>query len=417
MSNEINFPIKIPAIQVKQPLGIFYVVSMQADLLLGVAYSTPAKVLEAKEKGYTLFGGQRGQRPERFKQIARYIDTVESAFPNSIIIGANYHEDGTLEEDEKKRWYIEKTVYEDVYTLVIPTPEKLASVIDGQHRLFAFNIAERKTMPLLCSVYLDLPIPYHAYIFATINMNQKKVDKSLAYELFGFSLEQEPSETWAPETFAVYLARILNTDKSSPFYGHIMIGIEDKEQSVFVSNWTISMATIVDGIIKLISANPKLDRDAMHKISIFGGRHRSKLNWDSRLPLRELFINVNDAAIFKILINYFSAINNLFWSKASDRSYIRKTVGVQALFDILKLILLDYDFKQKDGLTIDYFEDKLATAAKIDYSNAFFQASGKGRGRIKNIVGVCNKIINIDSLRISSEEKNEYQVVLNKYMT
>ena len=31
------------------------------------------------------------EKEERLKEIAKYIDTVESAFPNSIIIGANYY--------------------------------------------------------------------------------------------------------------------------------------------------------------------------------------------------------------------------------------------------------------------------------------------------------------------------------------
>src|SRR5439155_5762480 len=115
-------------------------------------------------------------------QIATYINTYESAFPNSIILAANYVNYGELQEDETKRWRVE-SVDGARFQLIIPTSEKMASVVDGQHRLLGFDYCspDRKSMELLCSVYMDLPYPYQAYLFATININQRKVNKSLAY--------------------------------------------------------------------------------------------------------------------------------------------------------------------------------------------------------------------------------------------
>ncbi|MBR0324911.1 MAG: hypothetical protein IIX11_02130, partial [Selenomonadales bacterium] len=37
--------------------------------------------------------------------------------------------------------------------------------------------------------------------------NQKRVDKSLTLELFGYDLDNEPSNTWSPEKLAVFLTR------------------------------------------------------------------------------------------------------------------------------------------------------------------------------------------------------------------
>jgi DGQHR domain-containing protein len=72
-------------------LGTFYVASLPAELLLKVAF---ADVMNAKMKpsgeGYDPDGTQRIAQPRRVAQIANYIDRADSAFPNSIILAANY---------------------------------------------------------------------------------------------------------------------------------------------------------------------------------------------------------------------------------------------------------------------------------------------------------------------------------------
>src|SRR5690606_26453257 len=93
----------------------------------------------------------------------------------------------------------------DLCSVTIPSAKKLAAVIDGQHRLFGFVDAkpERLTMNLLCSVFLDLPKPFQAQLFATINSTQKRVDKSLTYELFGYNIDDEAENLWTPDKLAV----------------------------------------------------------------------------------------------------------------------------------------------------------------------------------------------------------------------
>ncbi len=187
---------RIPAIRIEQHLGVFFAVSLSAKFLLKVCYTIRTEFVDDEdynhhtpknmmEKLFSLSpGSQRNKDEKRVDQITRYTETVSASFPNSIILGANYDDEGNLIENESKRWKVEED--NGLYYLVIPTEEKLASIIDGQHRLFAFKNSTKKDMPLLCSVYLDLPLPYHAQIFATINMNQKKVDKNHIYQLFQF---------------------------------------------------------------------------------------------------------------------------------------------------------------------------------------------------------------------------------------
>src|ERR1019366_8885769 len=88
-----NVPmLSAPAIRVVQPLGEFYVVSIPARLLRQITFIDLTRIesVDRKQFLYRLLGAQRPSSPRRAKQIAHYIDTIEAAFPNSIILAANY---------------------------------------------------------------------------------------------------------------------------------------------------------------------------------------------------------------------------------------------------------------------------------------------------------------------------------------
>jgi DNA phosphorothioation-associated DGQHR protein 1 len=393
------YPIHVPAIRIEQPLGEFYVTSLPARCLLETTYSEPLRV-ELSEKsavGFGLIGGQREEKEVRLKQIGQFINTVEAAFPNSIILGANYCQDGTLEEQESKRWMVNPKASGKCFELVIPTNDKLARIIDGQHRLDGFQFArpERADMDLLCAVYLDLPLPYQAYLFATINFNQKKVDRSLAYQLFAFNVEEEPPECWSPDKLAVFLSRKLGVDEKSPLRGHIVVAAQNDEILLNIAeggSWKVSTATIVDGILRLYSAKPQADRDLMHQRALEEGRNRSVLRNDGT-PFRSLYLTTNDAAIYKALLNFFKAIENTLWKNANERSYIRKTVGIQALFDTMRVI--EKDFDEGKNISQPFFEKYLAPSSNIDFSDRFFQASGIGRTHIAKVLQIRAKLATI----------------------
>lgn len=412
MLEKPKFPVIVPAIRIMQPLGEFYVTKLDARLLLQVTYSDPLRAIA--EVGdyhtYSMIGIQREETEKRLKEIGRYIDTVEAAFPNSIILGVNYHSTGELEEKEDKRWRIDQLEKNEFVNLVIPSDTKIARIIDGQHRLHGFNEAnpERKSMELLCAVYLDLPNPYQAYLFATINFNQRKVDRSLAYELWGFNIESEPPKSWSPEKTAVFICRKLNTDQTSPLHQHIIVAAQD-DNIIFQNKpkdikWAVSTATVVDGILRLISTNPQKDKDEMHKKTIEGGRSRLMLKSDNS-PLRSLYLATNDLALYITIKNFFTAVDELLWLKNNINSYITKTVGIQALFDVLRFFMQDYT--EEKNVSTDYFRKRINDAVNIDFSNDFFQASGIGKTRIKNII--LYKTGNIKESSLPPQDRDTYK--------
>lgn len=398
----ISFPIIAPAVRVEQPLGTFYAVSLPAAALLEICFT---ERLTARPGGdglvYSLEGVQRERQEKRLRDIAAYIDREDSAFPNSIILGANYTQSGHLfgesEDDHlataeySKRW----SILEDNSgrpSLTIPSSERLAAVIDGQHRLFAFALArsDRRSTQLLCSVYMDLPKPYQAQLFATINSTQKPVDRSLTYELFGYNVDDEAERFWSPDKLAVFLARRLAVEQDSPLRGRITLSPANELQSRPYDkdrDLRVSMAVVVQGIVRLISSDPKRDANFLHTIEgavRFVRRPRSDLEkrYADRSPMRAMYINGNDALIYAAVKNFLTAVDQLFWSVADAGSFIRKTVGVQALFDVLRLELPKM-ISRRD-LSVRAFLHLLDQAAEIDFREERFRSpSGSGRTLIR----------------------------------
>lgn len=403
MDNINTFFKEYPALKVSQPLGDFYVISINAEDLLSISFSEPLQYID--ELG-NVKGSQRPKDEKRLKEIARYIESVEMAFPNSIILAANYTQKGVITKDETERWQIIDNPDCGISKIRIPQKIKLAAIIDGQHRLNAFEFVNNQDrysdLQILCSIYFDLPNSYQAFLFASINSNQKKVDRSLALEQFGYNVDEEPEKAWTPEKFAVFISRKLNIDKeNSPFYKHIKVAPLNPEnlfKGGVETEWVVSTSTVVDGITSLISTNPKRDRIEMQQKSFLTGRNRemlSKFSSDTS-PLRKEFIGLKDQTIYNTIIIFFKAVSDILWAKATEKSYITKTVGVQAAFDILKLILKSNASSNPEDID---FTSYLINIGNVDFSDKFFQASGIGRSRIKNTIGLATGIIEKGKLK------------------
>lgn len=389
-----TFPYTAPALKVAQPLGTFYVAILPADLLLETCFSDQLRAIRSSSIGYELEGTQRGIKTDRLRAIADYIDRYDSAFPNSLILAANLNEeDGTIEEDEQARWSIAEKAGCDSYNLLIPSAKKLAAIIDGQHRLFAFRYAAsaRLDVQLICSIFVDLPKPFQAQLFATINSTQKPVDKSLTYELFGYNVSEEPEKYWTPDKLAVFLSRKLNAESDSPLKNRIVVAplhdfsVELRSQD---NPWKVSMATVVEGILRLISSNPKRDTNQLRTPGPNERKMLAKGALTDKSVLRDAYIQGNDALIYKIVRNFLDACRETFWQRASDESFIIRTVGLQALFDVLRK-LVPAALERKD-VSAKFFADRLAAAANIDFAAENFRnASGSGRTEIRRAIEVA----------------------------
>ena len=410
---QISFPYRTKALRVRQELAECWVAALPASLLLDVCFSDrlSAEHTGDQERPYSIDGIQREYQEKRLQEIGKYIDRDDAAFPNSIILAANSRpSDGTTEdalEDQQeedaeidepayphtagvdRRWTVE--LGEDgCYELVVPTSDRLAAIVDGQHRLFGFakaQVVERLGMEMICAIYLDLPKPFQAQIFATINSNQKRVDKSLTYEMFGYNIDDDDPSFWSPDKLAVFLTRRLGSDTNSPLKGRIAIAPKKDAQLAALTGipgWKVSTAVIVEGIARLITSNPKTDANNLQTPSKVRRTDISDRRKD-KSPLRDAYFSGQDVVIYTMVLNYLIACQRVFWALAPAGSFILKTVGVQALFDILRKIAAD-SYARK-VISADYFQKVLSPAGHLDFTeDRFRNASGSGRSIIRRAI-------------------------------
>ena len=143
---------------------------------------------------------------------------------------------------------------------------------------------------------------------------------------------------------------------------------------------------MVEGIARLLSQNPKGDRNLLHQKPAHS-RSRSVLVQNSA-PLRYLYLEGQDEKIYTVLTSYYSAVKKKLWDTADAKSYINKTVGIQALFDVLRNI--SKEVLEKEEIEREkFFVEKMERCKSVNFSDQFFQASGTGRSRIRNCLELC----------------------------
>ena len=127
-------------------------------------------------------------------------------------------------------------------------------VIDGQHRLFAFNDDDPSVADFELPVvaFHGLDISWQAYLFWTINIKPKKINASLAFDLYPLLREQDWLDSGDRilvyrESRAQELTEALWATPESPWYKRInMLGGPRKEsgpvtQAAFVRSLIASM--------------------------------------------------------------------------------------------------------------------------------------------------------------------------------
>lgn len=325
----------ISYIEVKQPIGKFYSVAMKCSDLLEIANYDIRRIERDEANNIdTYFGIQRNPSPNRLKEISEYVTYVDATFPTSIVIAIDTYEDEEA-ENPIKNILIENN------KLKIRKDEKVAQILDGQHRLLGLKKAiENKGLfadkikadfELIVTIYLDMDPESQSMIFATINKAQTKVNKSLVYDLYDLANSRSPFRT------AHNIVRVLNENEKSPFKDKIkMLGVADD-----TINETIAQATLVDCIVKYISNQPLRDRDILKR------NENIDSNINSKLFFRTWFIKNEDILIARLLVNYFNAIKEKWNQDWNENSILVKSTGVIAFMKFLEYLVKHFQFNNQ----------------------------------------------------------------------
>ena len=194
---------------------------------------------------------------DRFPQLRKpgWLPTalvVNLVRPSSVRQNTAPHSEDLIRIDETKANIVELILPEnadktdwkpkgDIYPL---------EVIDGQHRLLAFDQDDsiNGVFELPVVLFDDLDISWQAYLFWTINITPKRIGPSLAYDLYPLLRTEDWLEPVAGplayrETRAQELTEALWSNPASPWYERIgMLGRERGKvtQAAFVRSLALS---------------------------------------------------------------------------------------------------------------------------------------------------------------------------------
>lgn len=281
--------ISMKCIEIAQPIGRFYIGCMHYRDLLRISYADVRRIADPDLETY--LGIERELSPQRIRELERYVETIDATFPTSIILSIS-------SEDSE---YDDKTG-----TLAIRNDEQVAKIIDGQHRIKGLESFTGERFDLTVTVFVDMDIEDQAMVFATINIAQTKVSKSLVYDLYEFTKRPSPQKT------AHNVAKLLNSEDGSPFEGRIKIlgRATHKYQ-------TLTQAAVVEALMDLISGSVSRAEDDRELIK--RGKQPTRATDDElrTLVFRNMFLDRMDAEIARVIWNYFAAVRER-WQEAWD---------------------------------------------------------------------------------------------------
>ena len=309
--------ITIDCLEVKQPIGTFYACSIPWRDLCDIANFDVRRVIQEERDVERYLGIQRPLNTSRVKELEEYVTYFDATFPSSIIIAvdakcADY-------DPQTKRMTLSNFIGNDEEKAI--KFRHIARVLDGQHRIAGLYNYNGENFDVSVSLFVGADIADQAQIFSTVNLEQTKVNKSLAYDLFALAKSRSPQKTCHNVAIA------LDKDPESPFFRSIKrLGVATDGRV----GETITQANFVESLMRYISRTPKKDRD----ILLRGGKLPPE-NADvlEIMPLRNLFISGKDMDIADLIWAYFDAIRKRWpeaWAFRGQGLMLNKTNGFRA---------------------------------------------------------------------------------------
>ena len=330
------------------------------------------------------------------------------SFPTSLILSLDIDED--FDKPEEYVAFIEKldskekvgAFYEinenEIIDLIIPN-RKISLIVDGQHRLAAIwklyndaktneikigreylenkypNLTNQLVLESLnkfdfnCTLLIGFDLWEQGKVFADVNFNQKPVNKSLYYDIFGSYPDQEKNDIFLAHMLAMHL----NNNRKS----------------------------IISGFIKMLGSGPGYFSQAFFVEAILD--HFKPVGVWGHMPVDYLQNGTEYKILPKFFRAYFKTIKNVFsdfWPKpdeTSSRKYkniLVKTTGMGALLKLINPIYRDLLRQDFDLNTISE-DDLIMRLTKIfekikDNGKEFFSSESQYAGA--GSLGLQNKL-------------------------
>lgn len=347
-----NRTITLKVARVRQPIGEFYVSAMSAKDLRDIAFVDVRQNLGELGDVDRYLGIQRQLREDRVADLRRYVNTLDATFPTSIILAID-ERCATINDDrdELDLHAAESTSDQEAIPFA-----KIARVLDGQHRIAGLYAFEGQHFEVPVSLFIGADISDQAMIFSTVNLQQTKVNKSLAYDLLDLARARSPQKT------CHMIALAVDQNTKSPLYQRIKrLGVSTKGRS----NETITQATFVESLLDLITPDPAQDRDRLLRGKSPLPAPGDTNSW--RYPFRGMFIQERDLRIAAVVTNWFSAVANRWpqaWNAIEQGNVLNKSTGFRALMRFLRQAYVAIA-TPGDDVPADRFEQLIFAKIKI----------------------------------------------------
>ncbi len=276
-------------------------------------------------------GIQRRTDLKRINDIADFVKTSNSiVFSTPIVLSLDVfstdYNESKIKTDETKREII---IEEDIKF----------TIIDGQHRLAGLSKAfldTNKDIELPITLILGSDLSTATKLFIDINGNQRKVNKSMIYDLYENITENDRKNI----NQYTSIVRALNTTESSPFFNRIkMLG---------TGAGVISQSFMVDYLMEVFKN--------------FNG------------------INTDSQSMFSEVYTYFTIISKIYsedWSLKEpmrNNSQLVKTNGIGACLLLLPTLIKEIGKpSEQQNKYVAYFKER----ANFNWNNDTFAGTGK----------------------------------------
>lgn len=317
---------RIRAFKARQPIGDIFFAAVDFRLIQQMTFFDLRRRLQEERDVEKYLGIQRPLSPTRVRDLKKYVKFGDATFPTSVILAV---ESDYVRYDEKR---LELTISNTRTGSERPDIafRNLCRVIDGQHRIAGLEGFGGENFDLLVSLFVGSDIADQAHVFATVNLEQTKVGKSLAIDLFELARTRSPIKTCHNICVA------LDTTEQSPFHHRIKrLGVATIGRAGEPGpGERLTQATFVNALVRYISDDPKLDRDILlrgKKLDLVAGRE------ERRLCFRNMFIQEKDVQIGKIVEQYFLAVRTRWedaWESGAKGVMLNQSNGFRALMRV-----------------------------------------------------------------------------------
>ena len=264
----------------------------------------------------------------------KYVQLTDATFPTAVILAVEGRctELRQLDDGSEDGTFFQMTLQnqpgdlDDRETVLF---RGIARVLDGQHRISGLKESgiDLRSFDVNVCIFVDADIADQASIFATVNLAQTKVNRSLVYDLLSYSKVRSPERTCHAVTVT------LDKLEKSPFYGRIKrLGVSTEGRFGEV----LTQATVVKATLPYITNDVLRDRDIGKRF----GQWRSDESYDrEKLIFREWFVSDQDEEIAKQVMHYFEAVHRRWpaaWQSTRKGNMLPRTNGFRAFMSFLR---------------------------------------------------------------------------------